>query len=210
MEELIRIEIFNMHEDFYVEGTKVVSCHIFYPQFITNSKSMEVINERYYKNALKKKEYCTRVMYPSAVQSYMQGSRALPYQMIVTITLTYDVDGLISFYQDEYLYTGGANGTTTRVGQTIDVTTGSIMHLSDFMQDKDHYEECIKQTVIQQIINSHNPTIYFDDFPALVKETFHPKNYYLTCEGIVIFFALYDIAPHSTGIPTFTIPYGHC
>lgn len=210
MEGLTRIEIFNIHEDYYVEGVKVVSCHIFYPQFIGPNHALDAINERYYHNAVRKKEYCTNVMYPSAMKSYLLGSKALPYEMVVTITITLQTNEIVSFYQEEYLYTGGANGNTTRVGQTVDITNAQIMHLCDFMKNKESCETCVKHNIIEQIKDSKDPSIYFDDFPSLVEETFHAKNFYLTSEGVVVFFALYDIAPHSTGIPTFIIPYHEC
>ena len=177
MDGLTCIKQFEIREDYYYAGVKVVSCHIFYPQFIGHHPALDALNNKYYLQAIKKKDNCTNVLYPDAVQALLQGSKAFPYEMIVTITLTLQTNEIASFYQQEYLYTGGANGQTTRIGQTINTLTGEVKHLCDFLQNK---------------------------------KTFHPQNFYLTSEGVVVFFALYDIAPHSTGIPTFLIPYSQC
>ncbi|MEA4987263.1 MAG: RsiV family protein, partial [Anaerovorax sp.] len=54
------------------------------------------------------------------------------------------------------------------------------------------------------------PEIYFDDYETLVVETFNPKNFYCTPEGVVVYYLQYDIAPYSSGIREFLIPYGDC
>ena len=210
MDGLTCIKQFEIREDYYYAGVKVVSCHIFYPQFIGHHPALDALNNKYYLQAIKKKDNCTNVLYPDAVQALLQGSKAFPYEMIVTITLTLQTNDIASFYQQEYLYTGGANGQTTRIGQTINTLTGEVKHLCDFLQNKKNCETCIKNNIIKQIKTSDDPSIYFDNYPKLVEETFHPQNFYLTSEGVVVFFALYDIAPHSTGIPTFLIPYSQC
>ena len=51
-----------------------------------------------------------------------------------------------------------------------------------------------------------NKVYYFDDPCKLILDNFKPDNYYLDSNGnIIIFFNQYDIAPYSTGIPTFSI-----
>ena len=210
MDGLTCMKRFEIHEDYYYAGIKVVSCSLFYPQLTGHNPALDTLNNQYYLQAIKKKDYCTHVLYPNAVQAFLQGSKAFPYEMIVTITLTLQTNEILSFYQQEYLYTGGANGQTTRIGQTINTFTGQIKHLCDFLMDKKNCKTCIKNNIIKQIKTSDDPSLYFDNYPSLIEETFHPQNFYLTSEGVVVFFALYDIAPHSTGIPTFLIPYSQC
>jgi len=48
---------------------------------------------------------------------------------------------------------------------------------------------------------------YFDNYCELVLDTFRLQNYYLTPNSIVIYFQQYDIAPYSSGIPVFYMPY---
>jgi hypothetical protein len=49
--------------------------------------------------------------------------------------------------------------------------------------------------------------MYFENYSQLVNETFKANNYYLTKDGVVIYFQQYDIAPYAAGLPTFLIPY---
>ena len=206
----MKLDIFTIQEEYYQEGNKILNTRILYPQFISKIIDTTALNEKYYNNASYKKKYSDTVLYPSALEAYQHHSAAIPYELLVTIALTLQNNAYISFYQEEYVYTGGANGSTTRSGQTIDVMTGKIKYLCDFVLDKTQGYACIKQQILQQIENSEDKSIYFDDYQSLVEETFDPRNFYLTKEGIIIFFAVYDIAPHSTGIPTFLIPYNQC
>lgn len=96
------------------------------------------------------------------------------------------------------------------MGQTISTFTGEAKHLCDFLQNKKNCRTCIKSNIIKQIKTSDDPSIYFDNYPELAEEIFHPQNFYLIGEGVVVFFALHDIAPHFTDVPTFLIPYSQC
>ena len=49
--------------------------------------------------------------------------------------------------------------------------------------------------------------MYFEDYKNLVEENLNMDNFYLSKEGLVIYFGLYEIAPYVSGIRTFTIPY---
>ncbi|MDE6954063.1 MAG: DUF3298 and DUF4163 domain-containing protein [Erysipelotrichales bacterium] len=210
MDELTCLKRFRIHEDYYYAGVKIVSCTIFYPQFTGHNPALDSLNKKYYLQAVKKEDYCRHVLYPNAVQAFLQNSKAFPYEFITTITITLQTNEIISFYQQEYVYTGGANGQTTRISQTVNTLTGQIKQLCDFFQNKKNCIPCIKRNIIKQINTSKDPTIYFHNYPDLIEKSFQSQNFYLTSEGVVIFFSLYDIAPHSTGIPTFLIPYSQC
>ena len=43
--------------------------------------------------------------------------------------------------------------------------------------------------------------------PQDLRRRFNSQNYYLTQEGLTVFFPMYAIAPSAEGIPAFTIPY---
>ena len=49
---------------------------------------------------------------------------------------------------------------------------------------------------------------YFENYSALVKENFNPKSFYLEDRGVIIYFQTYEIAPYSSGIREFLLPYG--
>ena len=63
----------------------------------------------------------------------------------------------------------------------------------------------ILASVVQEIRRSEEG-IYFEDAEMLAVRNFDPKNFYLTKEGVTVFYPLYTIAPYSSGIREFLIP----
>ena len=71
------------------------------------------------------------------------------------------------------------------------------------------YQEYLIQTINRQIagqIASGN-NIYFENYEQLTAKTFQPESFYLTPDGLAIYYQQYDIAPYSSGIPVFIINY---
>jgi hypothetical protein len=66
----------------------------------------------------------------------------------------------------------------------------------------------MKKKIVAQIMES--PDIYFDNYEELVEQTFNENSFYFTPEGVVIYFQLYHIAPYSSGIREFLLPYNKC
>lgn len=48
---------------------------------------------------------------------------------------------------------------------------------------------------------------YYEDYPALLYSAFHADSFFLTQDGVVIYYQQYDIAPYGAGIPEFLIPF---
>lgn len=59
----------------------------------------------------------------------------------------------------------------------------------------------INAQIAQQMQNGENQ--YFENYCQLVQENFRLEHFYLTAKGVEIFFQQYEIAPYSSGIPTF-------
>ncbi len=55
--------------------------------------------------------------------------------------------------------------------------------------------------VIDQIEaqNAAGTGAYFDNYRELVPQTFNPAQFYLTPEGLTVYFQQYDIAPYASG-----------
>ncbi|HZK21906.1 MAG TPA: DUF3298 and DUF4163 domain-containing protein [Oscillospiraceae bacterium] len=132
-----------------------------------------------------------------------------PFEAVLNYTVTYNACNLLSMYRDSYEYTGGAHGSTLRQSNTFDITRGNCLSLSDFFYGNPcHHEYIIKQIIKQADKNmSENPYIYFENYKELIRENFNPKSFYLTNDGIVIYFQQYEIAPYSTGIVEFTVNF---
>lgn len=100
-----------------------------------------------------------------------------------------------------YQYTGGAHGMSMLSSLNVDRTTeGKIYFLNDLPLRYDFREIMIG--VINETI-AKEPENYFD--PQV--DYLPPGGFYLTAEGIVIFYQLYEIAPYMMGFPEFLIPW---
>lgn len=204
-----------LQEKLYYKGNLILSYQINYPQFVSEDCSCFVDNlNKYYKSkAIVFEKVNMKRLYDMAVEEYetsvANGFPIRPYEAIVEYHIAYNQDCVISLYYDQYEYTGGAHGNTIRNSDTWNVQTGTRIKLRDLFI---HYSNCkkyitgvISNQVEKQIKAEANQ--YFEDYDKLIVETFKESNFYITKEGVLIYFQQYDIAPYSSGIPTFIVPY---
>ncbi|KFN01822.1 DUF3298/DUF4163 domain-containing protein [Bacillus clarus] len=127
-----------------------------------------------------------------------------PYVANVDYKITLQKSPLISLYVNYYQYTGGAHGLYTWKANTFDLNEKKLLRLDDLFQKEDAYKKVIHTEIVRQI--KQNESIYFPDAAEKVMSTkkFH---YFLEADHLVIYFSLYEIAPYSSGIPQFRIPY---
>ena len=83
---------------------------------------------------------------------------------------------------------------------------GKQLDLCCFYPNNPYYVIDILKNINSQIKQQiEQGGFYFDNYCELVLESFRLNNYYLTSNGISIFFQQYDIAPYSSGIPVFYV-----
>ncbi len=158
--------------------------------------------------AFELEERCKNELYNEAVETYKynkeNGYPIMVYEVYRTFEVTYNFSNIVSLYIDEYIFTVGAHGNTTRRSQTWDLLRNDCMlSIECFFPNNPYFIIDILKEINIQI--STNPEIYFDNTCNLVIETFNPESFYLVPNGIVIYFQQYDIAPYSSGIRTFNI-----
>lgn len=195
------------------KGEVVLTYRITYPEIIY-SNYIEEKNEfnKYNKEkALKQKEFAEGELLKNAKENYensiKNGYPTMVFEFISNTEITYNNDWLVSLYTDEYTFEGGAHGSTIRKSQNWDLRKAKQIQLSYFFGDDPYYIikiliEINKQ-IAKEIENGTNQ--YFDNYCELVIENFKLGNYYVVPGYIEIFYQQYDIAPYSSGIPTFRI-----
>lgn len=195
-------------------GKPILVYSIEYPQFSgtgCNAAVIQKLNQRYKNEALRQQSYARGQLYRLAMDDYGNSVKnSYPihnYEFDVNAVVTYNQNCIISLYFDEYEFAGGAHGNTTRTSQTWDLNTGrQILLCSMFSSDTVCIPYIINQINTQITTKmKHGEMDYFEDYKGLVKETFNPGHFYLTPEGIVIYFQQYDVAPYVAGIPTFIV-----
>lgn len=125
------------------------------------------------------------------------------YEVSSNFQLPYNNGKLLSIVSTNYLNAGGAHGMSTLVPYNYDITTGKKLALSDMFADGFDYKSMINTTIKADIAKDKDT--YFDqgaDFKGITDN----QGFYISKEGIVIFFQLYEIAPYAAGFRYFEIP----
>lgn len=210
-----KIEKRSIKGELKYKGSTILTYNIEYPEITesTYNFGMQIFNNYNKQKALRLEGYVKSVLYEDAKQLYdynaANGYPIMVYEIILDYTITYNEDCIISLYYDQYEFTGGAHGNTIRTSQNWDLRFGRQIKLSYFFPNNDYYVINILREINKQIQEqiASGSNYYFDNYCQLVLETFRLENYYLTPNAIAIYFQQYDIAPYSSGIPVFYIPY---
>ena len=196
----------------YYKNSTILTYTINYPEIVSSPFDVKFFNYLNKKNALFLENYCKTELFSQAIEVYnyntSNGYPIMIFEVVLDYTITYNLNNIISLYSDEYIFTGGAHGNTTRKSQNWDLITNKFRPLSYFFNFNEYYIINILKEINLQISKQleENPSQYFDNYCQLTLENFRLNQYYLSQENIIIFFQQYDIAPYSSGIPTFKIP----
>ena len=191
------------------ENVVVLKYQIEYPRITNESNNIpsmkfNIYNEQIAKQIQRKAE---NELYKEAVELYKYNKKnnypIMVYEIYRTFEITLNTNNTISLYADEYVFTGGAHGTTTRTSQTWNMTNGRLINLYELYRGNPYFILDILKEISKQI--NQNKEIYFEEACCMAIDNFNPQNFYLTTNGIVIYYQQYDIAPYSSGIRTFEI-----
>lgn len=199
--------------DFIYSDHILLSYEIKYPTFLGYEGGIQEINEYYSNQASCFLWYLMKEIEPMAVEDFkdsqMQGFPVHKYQGTQNYIVPFRQGGMISVYIEQYLYTGGAHGNTLRTSKTWNIYTGEEIELPSFFPCIVNLEEKIEEEIIKQIEEQiqKGSAFYFDSYPELVRENFRKDHFYVSHNGIVIYFLPYEIAPYSSGTVEFLLPF---
>lgn len=212
MNNIVNYEI---RKELYYKDTLILKYKISYPQISNSSFKLgqKAFNSFNKNNAIELKLYCEGKLFEEAKKTYefnsSNGYPIMVYEVILNYEITYNNNNIVSLFSDEYIFSGGAHGNTIRRSQNWNLETFRQIPLEYFYSNDKYYVINILKEINRQIkqqIDAGN-NYYFDNYCELVLETFKLENYYLYPNYITIFFQQYDIAPYSSGIPTFNVNY---
>lgn len=196
------------------KGLTLLTYKIEYPEFYACGfgACLRFINKYYTDKALEYKRYCDTELFGMAVEQYLGDVennfpiRAFEAMQVFKVTCLCGC--IISLWFDRYEFTGGAHGNTVRTAQTWNLQSCVTLKLSELALCPSDYMTCVLTQIEKQI--EENPNIYFENYRELIAQNFNKDSFYCTSEGIVVYYQQYDIAPYSSGIPQFLLPYGCC
>ncbi|MCB4807409.1 DUF3298 and DUF4163 domain-containing protein [Tamlana sp. 62-3] len=122
-----------------------------------------------------------------------------PWETQIDVEVMYQSEALASIAITSYVYEGGAHGLTTIIFKNFDLTTGNLIDNVDLFTDYKSFKK-LSETYFDKNIEDKNSLFEPSNFKM-------PKNIAYSNEGIVLLYNTYEIAPYSTGIIEFLIPY---
>lgn len=200
-----------LQKEMKYENTVVLKYHIEYPEIVIdwqqNRNGIKKFNDYNLKMALQTQQKAENELYKEAIELYKynkeNGYPQMMYELYREYQITLNQENAVSMYIDEYIFSGGAHGTTTRTSQTWNLMLGKMVELYELYPNEPYFLLDILRKINREI--SENIEIYFADPYPLVVEYFNPESYYIDNGKVVIYFQQYDIAPYSSGIIEFTL-----
>lgn len=206
---MLKIEKNIIEKDLKYNNQTILKYHIEYPEItIENNQLGEERFNTYNRNlALRLQEKSENKLFKDSIELYKYNKEnnypTMVYEIYRKFEITFNSKNLISLYIDEYIFSGGAHGETTRTSQTWNFDYNTMIQLYELYSRNPYFLLGILKNINNQILQ--NQTNYFQDYCNLMLQTFNSQNFYLTPRGIVIYFQQYDIAPYSSGIPVFLV-----
>ena len=200
-----------LQKEMKYENTVVLKYHIEYSEIVMdwqqNRNGIKKFNDYNLKMALQIQQKAENELYKEAIELYKynkeNGYPQMMYELYREYQITLNQENAVSMYIDEYIFSGGAHGTTTRTSQTWNLMLGKMVELYELYPNEPYFLLDILRKINREI--SENIEIYFADPYPLVVEYFNPDSYYIDNGKVVIYFQQYDIAPYSSGIIEFTL-----
>lgn len=131
----------------------------------------------------------------------------MPHEYASTVEIKYQ-GRLLSFLNIQYMNTWGAHPNSIQKSDTFDLTTGNKLTLEDVMgKSEDEVKKEILEKVISEIkkVEGTDEFYYYETYKDDIESTFNPEDYFLTNDGLCVFYQQYSIAPYVVGFPTFIL-----
>nr|WP_317413206.1 DUF3298 domain-containing protein [uncultured Solibaculum sp.] len=109
--------------------------------------------------------------------------------------------GLVSILFDEYLYTGGANGSSSKTGATFSAVDGTLYELRDLFQENADYVSYLSSEIKKSIQEQGIQDQQIEPFDKIDVN----QPYYLTDTQLVIIMPEITYFPHSFGVLEFPV-----
>jgi hypothetical protein len=204
-----------IQEKLTYQGDVMVEVSVSYPAIdgAVSRRCIRRFNEYYEREAQRQRKYARESMYPDAVSDYtFSKSKGYPfntYELMQVFEVTYNSAPILGLYYDVYQYTGGAHGMTDRTGDTWDLRRCKMLGMGELFAHGYDYTVPIFRYIEAEALRrqTSGEVQYFDGLIENIHKYFEEKNYYLSCQGLIVFYPLYSIAPYYVGIQSFTVPY---
>ena len=211
---MMELQPFTTEREWTADGIPVLSATVSVPQPVPLSGKLARRLHRYYQLQCRSYlRYCEKILFPQAEQEYraaLAASAPLPFfRAELHYQITYQDPRFLSLYTQS-CETAPHWKLTLRRGDTWDLTQGYPVPLSAFFPGRSGWKRQLLTLAEKEILQQEQAGIsqYHEGWRRALRRHFNAQNYYLTHEGLVLFFPMYALAPAIEGIPAFLFPYG--
>lgn len=129
----------------------------------------------------------------------------MPWTAALDFTVTRSGGGLLSLHTDAAERHGTARPLLVRSGETWDLTSGTPVSLSSLFPSGRRWRQQVLSAIEEQCAGraASGEFLFYEDWPRRVALDFDPDNFYLTEDGVVVFYPLHTLCPAAEGIPEF-------
>lgn len=195
-------------DDHNLISTKTSQVHILDEEHAALQKVLDALNQKNLdsqKSFMAENKGDARQMYQDEPEMMENG-----WESELTMTAVRADETVLCLMQTDYSWMGGAHPNTFINGITYDTQTGKELSLKDIVKDYDGiYDE-----VLKKLAEDNDPNMFFEGYQDTVKAMFYggdadygPVQWFLTNDGVTIWFNQYDIAPYAAGPVTVEISF---
>ena len=198
-----------------VEEIPVLTAAVSLPEPVPAADPISRRIRRYYQLQCRSfLRYCETYLLPLAAEEYraaLAASQPLPrLHAELTYQITYNEGGLWSLFTQSREQGPGGQAALLRRGDTWDLASGYPVALSSLFPRRSGWKRRLLAAAEAQALQREEASVsqYHEGVRRLLRRHFNSQNFYLTAEGLVLFYPMYAIAPAMEGIPTFLVPWG--
>lgn len=211
--QALELETFSAEREWTAEGIPILRAEISLPQPTDRkNRTARRIHRFYQLQGRSYLRYCENWLAPRAAADCrlaLASSAPLPqYTARLTYRITCNEGGILSLHTDSHEFAGG-KPLVLRHGDTWDLGSGYPLPITAFFSGRAPIRKQLLQTAATEIRRQEDTGIahYRDDWPQALKRSFNRNHFYITPEGLWVFWQMYAIAPAAEGIPAFCLPF---
>ena len=194
------------------DSLPVLRMSISLPQPLGESRTARRIRRYYRAQGRAFRRYCEGFLLPRARESGREALRdSRPpdcWEACLEWHLTCGDQGLWSLYTQSREVPGWGTPFLVRRGDVWDLNTGYPTPLSAFFPP--HWRWGLLHT-LEDLCGRQEAagvSLWRQDWRRQFRRCFNARNFYLTPDGLVVFYPMYTLGDASEGIPVFSFPYG--
>lgn len=179
-----------------------------------SADALENISAYYDRVYTKKNTYWKQELADTALEQMKEAEKNGDVFSTYTVDESFEITGNTDYYisvkrtSDEFI--GGAHSNQAVTAETFLKSNGALLLLSDmFTVDAQTSQKRLLESVRATIegMQKQGGTELFANAADLAEQTFDPTNFFLTSDGIVLFYPTYAIGPFSEGNQYFEIKF---